>query len=231
MNINSTDARIDIRGRRAATGSDAVLLPQFSQPHLRLGIGQYTQGNTVEALWNFFQSVGNEPWNPLGHYLCGLALKALNLDDEARVEWDLVLRLTSDPEFPLGLETDWLRGMAEKLLTSKVTETNRFPFRHLDEPNPYGQSWPAIHDPTSHRKDSRTVGQSDLERDIRSAVARYGACYVTDQFIANRLGASGEEQIAAWEQSFCERERFLCEPRKATLGTEKAHDGVVFRRL
>ncbi|MGI4789457.1 MAG: hypothetical protein ACRYFS_11480 [Janthinobacterium lividum] len=61
-------------------------MPSLLQTHLRLGLELYAQGETVDALWAFFEGVGAEPGNALGHYLCGLAFQALELGQEAQVE-------------------------------------------------------------------------------------------------------------------------------------------------
>jgi Flp pilus assembly protein TadD len=66
----------------------------FAHQHLQVGLSLYTQGNIPEALWEFFEAAGDEPANPLSHYLSGLALQALGLGDEATDEWRKVLTLT-----------------------------------------------------------------------------------------------------------------------------------------
>lgn len=58
------------------------------------GLRLYAQGQVPEALWNFFEAAGSDPENPLNHYLSGLALRALGLEDEARAEWQEVPALT-----------------------------------------------------------------------------------------------------------------------------------------
>ncbi len=92
------------------------LTASASQAHLDGGLAMYMKGQTHEALWDFFQSIGSDSRNPLAHYLCGLALKALGLGAEAEVEWETVLMLTSVDGVPPSLETDWVRSMAQRLL-------------------------------------------------------------------------------------------------------------------
>jgi len=94
--------------------SENRLPPTLS--HLHGGVGLYAQGKTCEALWDFFLSVGSEPENPLGHYLCGLAFKALGLKEEAQAEWETTLALADRGEAPPTQETQWAGSMARRLL-------------------------------------------------------------------------------------------------------------------
>ena len=221
---------------------DASQRPASSQRHLQWGLALYAQGQTQQALWDFFESVSAEPRNPLGHYMCGLALKALGLSDEAQAEWETVLTLASGDFFPSGetvpsVETQWARSMAHRLLGRGTAEDAEPPCHHPCRPQPPPNQASAVDDPLNDVVEvgpaSGRVGacrQDDLESAIRDAVRCHGGCSVKDQFICAQLGVTTEEQVLGWKQSFSAREGLECLPYQATTRQDCRHDGVVFNR-
>ncbi|MGI4789141.1 MAG: hypothetical protein ACRYFS_09870 [Janthinobacterium lividum] len=213
-------------------------MPSLLQTHLRLGLELYAQGETLPALWTFFEGVGEEPRNALGHYLCGLAFQALELAEEAQVEWDSVLTLTSSEEAMSGAslpttnaeslptaEMQWVRGMAERLVgKSTMSPSSKMPV-YADFPSVQPED-----------AGEQTGRQADLENSILEDVLRYGNCYVKDRHIASRLVATTEEQIVGWKQSFSAREGLEChpyqrnDPHQNTLSQSSRHEGVIFTR-
>ena len=93
--------------------------------HVAESLDLYAQGQVCEALWGFFEAAGNDPTDPLNHYLSGLALRALGLEAEAQSEWQEALALTlqqepsaqqSEAEDALSLHSQWAGHMARRLL-------------------------------------------------------------------------------------------------------------------
>ena len=220
--------------------SDAFQRSASPQRHLQWGLALYAQGHTQQALWDFFESVGAEPRNSLGHYMCGLALKALGLSDEAQAEWEMVLTLASEEEVPSGgmvpsVEIQWARSMAYRLLAGSLAGDAEYVGRNPPRTLPPSDESPAIDAPL---KDVAEVGpangcggacrQDDLESAIRDTVRCHGGCSVKDQFISDQLEVTTEEQVLGWKQSFSAREGLECQPYQAMAGQDCRHDGVVF---
>ena len=180
---------------------DAEAAPKHE--HLKCGIMLYAQGQTQKALWDFFESVAARPGDVLGHYLCGVALQALGLEQEAQVEWETVVALTARAEAEPDMEALWACRMARRLLGT-------------------GTEGPV--------QSQRIQSQESLEEAILAAVRRHGGCYVKDNLIAGRLHAASEEQIVGWKQSFCARKGLECRPCQATGSRESCRDGVFFKR-
>lgn len=89
-----------------------------------------------EALQKFFEAAGHDPKNPLNHYLSGLALRALGLQEEARAEWEEVLTLTLHQEVlsrtsrgtdEFAPQSQWVFSMAQRLLKSGAASEERPP--------------------------------------------------------------------------------------------------------
>ena len=88
--------------------------------HLQWGLALFMQGRTREALWDFCECVGEHPEDLMGHYMCGLALAALGLTNEARDEWKTVLalqcELLDNVCNPTDVEPEWVKYISQRLL-------------------------------------------------------------------------------------------------------------------
>ncbi|MGI4790180.1 MAG: hypothetical protein ACRYFS_15175 [Janthinobacterium lividum] len=223
---------------QAATQEPSLIIPMLPsvpstpsslQTHLRSGLELYAQGETLSALWAFFEGVGAEPGNALGHYLCGLAFQALELAPEAQAAWETVLTLTAgeervsaealpDSEMP-DSEMQWVRSMAERLVGNEAMSPSSKMPAYADFPSVKPEDASA-----------NTNRQAELETSILEDVRLYGNCYVKDRHIANRLAVTTEEQVVGWKQSFSAREGLECHPYQNTLSQSSRHEGVIFTR-
>jgi len=85
--------------------------------NLKIGLKLYAAGCSRQALWAFSLVLEEDPTNILAHYLCGLALRTLDLSNEARTEWHLATVLSSNQAQSLSAE--WARQMAHNLIKAE----------------------------------------------------------------------------------------------------------------
>lgn len=208
--------------------------PLVPPPHLQRGLTLYAQGDTLAALWAFSQGVDLEPDDPLGHYLCGLAFQALGHGRQARVEWETVLTLTadatgSDGETPPSAETQWVRGLVQRLLAKGAAGAEG---RSTTGEAPAVDDLPHV---GSEGAGAALRSQGELETAIQDAIRRHGGCYVQERSIAAILRVTTEEQVVGWQQSFSARAGLSCRPHRKPDRWERhpweSHLGdIVFER-
>ena len=77
----------------------------------------------------------------------------------------------------------------------------------------------------------RTGSREDLEREVLRAVKQNGYCYAHDRLLTDQLHATSEEQVRAWQQSFCERSGLTSSPfeEDAAPGDAAGQAGVIFK--
>ena len=79
----------------------------------------------------------------------------------------------------------------------------------------------------------RDGSREDLEREVLRAVKQTGYCYTHDRLLTDQLHATSPEQVAAWQQSFCERSGLTSRPyqEEATPGHAAGQEGVIFSAI
>ena len=96
------------------------------QRNLKKGLKLYAAGCSRQALWAFSLVLDEDPANVLAHYLCGLALRTLDLSNEARAEWRLATVLSANKA--QSLTAEWASQMAHNLINAehaRLPELNR----------------------------------------------------------------------------------------------------------
>jgi len=109
--VNSTDATQ--KGAPQYIGekhSDAV---QF---HIEQGLALYRKGDLHNAYIEFLQVLAIDSHDPLGHYLCGLTLQALKLEDMAVAEWAAASSLYVRDGGKWDSDWDWIKEKCYQFL-------------------------------------------------------------------------------------------------------------------
>ena len=222
-------------------------MPVSPQMHLQWGLTLYAQGDTAAALWAFLEGIGSEPENALGHYLCGLAFQALELRQEAKAEWEIVLKITPQDEavqdeavqdeavsgeVPFNGETRWARTLVQRLLDKEASSS--------PQEAPASASFLGVVAENAGPRTGRGLSaeapgtsashQASLEASILEDVRLYGNCYVKDHHIARQLAGANEEQVILWKQSFSARAGLECHLYQKTVEQSDRHEGVIFMR-
>ena len=212
-------------------------MPVSPQMHLQWGLTLYAQGDTAAALWAFLEGIGSEPENALGHYLCGLAFQALELRQEAKAEWEIVLKITPQDEavsgeVPFNGETRWARTLVQRLLDKEASSSPREApaSTHsfgVDAENAKPRTGRGL---SAEGPETSASRQTSLEASILEDVRLHGNCYVKDRHIARQLACANEEQVIMWKQSFSARAGLECHLYQKTVEQSDRHEGVIFMR-
>ncbi len=105
--LNSTDQ----------TSTTTVADPAVAiQALIDTGLNLYKGGRIHEALVEFLQVLAIDPHDPLGHYLCGVALQALELEDMALQEWAAASSLQVRDGEQWNNDWEWIRIKSNQLL-------------------------------------------------------------------------------------------------------------------
>lgn len=242
-NTNNTEPNVGRNGAPNEPGPAQAHSALSAQMHLQSGLDLYAQGETLEALWSFFEAVGAEPRDALGRYLCGLALRALGLETEAQTEWKTVLILTSAEEAAVfgkkapgderlpDSEMQWVRTLVQRLLEQETNleQEMKSPLEEMPVFKEPRSTKPGETDTKTVRQDA-SGRQEELERSILEDVRLYGNCYVKDRHIASRLTVTTEEEILGWKQAFSERKGLEYSLYQKTPEQSSRHEGVIFTR-
>ena len=87
--------------------------------NLSRGLSLYAAGRPRLAFREFSLVLDEDPANVLGHYLCGLALRAVGLSREANSEWKIAAGLPLRGGRPL--DAAWAQRMSRHLLEADTT--------------------------------------------------------------------------------------------------------------
>jgi hypothetical protein len=97
------------REKIAETRPSANMLECGVQEHIDRGLNLFRRGKPHDAFVEFLQVLAVEPNDPLGHYLCGLTLQALDLEEMAVAEWAAVSSLYVRDGGKWDSDWDWIK--------------------------------------------------------------------------------------------------------------------------
>ena len=68
-------------------GAEQGNIDNAIQKHVDRGLSLYKRGKIHDAIREFLRVLSLDSYDPLGHYLCGVTLQALELEEMALDEW------------------------------------------------------------------------------------------------------------------------------------------------
>ena len=86
------------------------------QSHIDRGLDFYKKGSLHEAYVEFLEVLAINQNDALGHYLCGLTLQALKLEDMAVAEWAAASSLYVRDGAKWDSDWDWIKQKCYQLL-------------------------------------------------------------------------------------------------------------------
>jgi hypothetical protein len=86
------------------------------QGHIDRGLNLYKCGLIHDAFVEFLEVLAADSNDPLGHYLCGVTLQAMNLEDMALSEWAAASSLNVRDGELWDSDWDWIRTKSNEFL-------------------------------------------------------------------------------------------------------------------